>query len=76
MWFKSLVKCRVVEYAYCILTNNMDFFDARWSVKNALVVRNVLSYGLIGRVFIYIIFIFYFIYFFLSCLCGANNVFF
>jgi len=40
--FKSLVKYRVaVEYAYCKLTNNMDFFDARWSVKNALVVRNV-----------------------------------
>ncbi len=42
--FKSLVEGRVVmEYAYCKLTNNMHLFDVRWSVKNALVIRDELG---------------------------------
>lgn len=39
--FKSLVEYRVaVDHAYCKLTNNMYFFDVKWSVKNALVSRD------------------------------------
>ncbi len=42
--FKSLVEGRVImEYAYCKLPNNMHFFDVRWSVKNALVIRDELG---------------------------------
>lgn len=42
--FRSLVEGRVfVEYAYCKSSNNMHFFDARWSVKNALVMRDELG---------------------------------
>lgn len=42
--FRSLVEGRVfVEYVYCKLSNNMHFFDARWSVKNALVMRDELG---------------------------------